>query len=355
VELYSSPLFTSSRRHNYLFWTFFFLLLAVNNGRSSMKQSNAFLLLRFQTAVKVGNRRRPLTNNILAKMHSTAESQRNIFTTLYISEGRNSNFVRSMLDAAKVKTEGTSECALISHFSDTYYNRTSLTVAGKPSNVTAIVQELAEIAIGSLDLRNHTANHPRIGVVDHISLHPLGHKDTSDAKDCALQLGKHFGEHVGIPILYYGDVNGKRLAAVRRATSYFSGGQDSSIEADEGPCIVPENLGVMCIGAVPPVLNYNIRFKCTDRKTVSKITKQLREKDGGLSKVEAITLEHKNGFFEAACNLLDIDETSPGDVLQLADQCATSLNIEVDEAYTIGYTPQQIAEKYHCKIMERKV
>ena len=33
---------------------------------------------------------------------------------------------------------------------------------------------LAQAALSVLDLRQHAATHPRLGVVDHISCHPLG-------------------------------------------------------------------------------------------------------------------------------------------------------------------------------------
>jgi glutamate formiminotransferase len=36
------------------------------------------------------------------------------------------------------------------------------------------VTEAVEAALESLDLRQHCGSHPRLGAVDHISLHPLG-------------------------------------------------------------------------------------------------------------------------------------------------------------------------------------
>lgn len=39
--------------------------------------------------------------------------------------------------------------------------------------LASAVVALAEAALGTLDLTKHASTHPRIGVVDHISCHPL--------------------------------------------------------------------------------------------------------------------------------------------------------------------------------------
>jgi hypothetical protein len=46
--------------------------------------------------------------------------------------------------------------------------------------LSASVVDLASAALEALDLRNHVATHPRLGVVDHISVHPLPFARGSD-------------------------------------------------------------------------------------------------------------------------------------------------------------------------------
>ncbi|KAG2435567.1 hypothetical protein HYH02_011861 [Chlamydomonas schloesseri] len=60
-------------------------------------------------------------------------------------------------------------------FQDEPYHRTGFTlVSGQPDRLTEAVVRLSRAALQLLDLRQHDASHPRLGVVDHIALHPLG-------------------------------------------------------------------------------------------------------------------------------------------------------------------------------------
>jgi glutamate formiminotransferase len=75
-------------------------------------------------------------------------------------------------------------------------------------------------ALGRLDLRSHTATHPRLGVADHISCHPLGDGAALEdaaalAKAIAVQLAT--GPHQ-LPVYLYGSASNsnRSLAEVRR-------------------------------------------------------------------------------------------------------------------------------------------
>lgn len=279
-------------------------------------------------------------------MQKQKENECSIFSNLYVSEGRDEQFINELHEMAHNKTGETSDCALVNKFSDPHYNRTSFCFAGHYSSVSRIIKEVAEVAIESLNLEEHEASHPRIGVVDHISVHPLG-ETMVFAEEAAREIGAYFGTEKGIPILFYGSLNGKRLSAVRRSTSYFRGGQDREVAADLGPRAVNPRRGAMCVGAVPPVLNYNVRFRCTDRKAVGAIARALREKDGGLPGVEAVALRHAGGNYEAACNLLEADRVGPEEVLAAATAAAAAQGggIEVDAAYTIGLTAAEVTDR----------
>lgn len=51
--------------------------------------------------------------------------------------------------------------------------------------------QLARAALAAIDLRLHSASHPRLGVVDHISCHPLGTGAAlSTAAEAARLIGK---------------------------------------------------------------------------------------------------------------------------------------------------------------------
>ncbi len=49
---------------------------------------------------------------------------------------------------------------------------------------------MAGAAISALDLQEHEGSHPRLGVVDHISCHPLGSANLSMAAETARSVGE---------------------------------------------------------------------------------------------------------------------------------------------------------------------
>ncbi len=89
------------------------------------------------------------------------------------------------------------------------------------SQLTAVAAEVCTAALSALDLRVHAAAHPRLGTVDHLSLHPLGETAAlQDAAAVARSLGAALSSHPHcLPVYYYGAAHctGRRLADVRRA------------------------------------------------------------------------------------------------------------------------------------------
>jgi hypothetical protein len=62
--------------------------------------------------------------------------------------------------------------------------------------VIAAVQ-LSKAALSLLDLQEHTATHPRLGVVDHITCNPLGSEaQLSSATEAALSIGTPFTQQL---------------------------------------------------------------------------------------------------------------------------------------------------------------
>lgn len=262
---------------------------------------------------------------------------------VYVSEGRNQALLDRLAEVATTASPGL--CALVQRFSDAVYHRSNFTLGGAPGPVLHAALQVIDEALASLDMTTHgDATHPRVGAVDHVSLHPLGTTPLDTARDVALQLGRRVGEKWPVPVLLYGACNQKPLADVRRSTSYFKGlALDAEVpHADFGPTTVDSKLGLLCCGAVPYVQNYNIRLATADNAVAAQVTKRVRTKDGGPPAVEALTLAHQGGNMEVACNLLNIQTTPPSTVLALATAEADKLGVAVEEAYTIGMTGDEI-------------
>ena len=109
----------------------------------------------------------------------------------------------------------------------------------------------------------------------------------------------------GVEVYTYGSANenGTPLATVRRnKTSFFhSGGLDHEKKYGDR-----ERLGVCTVGSPGEfVENFNLRLTpCITRKQASALARYVRERDGGIMGVEALTLPYSEGRYEVACNLL---------------------------------------------------
>ena len=208
------------------------------------------------------------------------------------------------------------------------------------------VAQSAFLEIGSF--RKHSATHPRLGIVDHVSVHPIGTCDMDAAKAAARAVGRRFGGELGVNSYMYGYAtmnenvgantnnrnntnndnntyisdgsNSRReLAEIRRKLGYFSanGEGETWVGASDvyyrmqkweekpdfgtGEKNDVEEKGVCCVGAVPFVVNYNVPMVCelsdwSQEKLVLDLGKQIakrvsqRNEIDGLPNVQSMAL-----------------------------------------------------------------
>ena len=252
-------------------------------------------------------------------------------------------------------------CVVVHAFSDAVYNRSSFHLAGSEGMLASVVSDLVKNAHRRLkddevkkqdfgtssNRENLVVHHPYVGLVDHISVMPLDPQsdnsgatsvkngatgvDPSASSDtfvpstswgrAARTIGKSI-EQSDTHVFYYGsaDPYNTPLAKVRRTkTNFFKSGglgdlpasssKTSAIQTntDDDVRNVPRKvLDVATVGAPSEfVENFNIRLtQNCNQQIAQSLTRWVRERDGGLSGVEALTLPYSNGQYEAACNLL---------------------------------------------------
>ncbi|KAG9405675.1 hypothetical protein AC1031_003583 [Aphanomyces cochlioides] len=269
---------------------------------------------------------------------------------VYVSAGLHRATVEP-LNAIALKQE-----AVLAHsFVDPIYNRTSFFFVGP--NVAPSAAALASAALEQLDFSQHSGQHPALGAVDHVCFSPLG---TTTLDETAAQASRFLqtmtGSQPHLPIYGYGHLTGHRLRDIRRRLGYFDMTASNALEtlAQTLP-VTPSTFnssstwspkhGVMCVGVVPFVLNFNMRCRSSGSKaTVAKITASIRSKE-----VEALTLQHKEGAFEVACNLLQSSIVSPSVVLARARARAAQVGAEIVDSYTTGPTEEALLESYNSK------
>jgi glutamate formiminotransferase len=267
------------------------------------------------------------------------------------------------------------QVTIVHAFSDPSYDRSSFHIAGSPVAVTSIASSIASNALQSIAPLKHqqlqsNLEHPTVGLVDHISVLPLeNHNDyqlmtleewqelaaefnlekSNDFPAVSLPsgwvartIGQNLKSAFSVDVLFYGHAHskGKPLATVRReSTPFFRSLPDiNGAASDFGKCI---------IGAPPEfVENYNIRStKDFPKQTALLMTRFIRERDGGLPFVEALTLPYKQNRYEVACNLLNPKVTSSkavdDRVLKFFSQNKSDSRSWVEASYLVGTTEEQ--------------
>ena len=270
---------------------------------------------------------------------------------VYVSEGQNAERLSLLRLAAGP------QCVHV--FSDPAYNRTGFTLASRDAGrVHDSVLRLASLALQSLDLRTHDATHPRLGVVDHVSVHSLSPEGAAadrgaeeGATALALRLGHSLSAH--LPVYFYGGASPTRtpLDEVRRSLGYFRDADARSSPPDLGPPAPSARSGVVCVGALPWVTNFNLVLAGTADMSAETLHQRARvvaaavsQRRGGPAGCQSMALAHEGGTVEVACNLLSPTAPSTEEVRRLVEAAAHAQGLRILRDYCTGLTPQEIWE-----------
>ena len=214
-------------------------------------------------------------------------------------------------------------------FVDVPYERTSFYLISRDkSSLVSTALKLCTEAHGLIDFSKFKGTHPTLGTVDHVCISPLG-----GSSDDAAALGPELGSSLAsatpcVQVYYYGSAcpNQTSLRQIRKDLGYFTS---------------TPSVDVCCVGVVPMVVNFNIRFArgTQDKKLVSRITSALRVPDA----VEALTLSWEDQL-EIACNLRKAAEYTSQQVLASASRLALDLGLEIETSYTTGPGEAELIE-----------
>jgi len=280
---------------------------------------------------------------------------------IYVSEGKDAALV-SRLASAGVSTGA----VLANQFLDAAYHRAGITLASTDDSIVeAGVAAVCKEAFAELDIRSHSATHPRVGVVDHVSCNPLGGATAAEAGALAARIGGGLASSK-LPVYLYGAAreDGRPLAELRRSLGYFGGAKKGewvglsddvaaalcALAPDFGPNDVNPQLGAIVVGGVPWVHNYNLLVTSPDLDQAElmarcrRVARATSARGGGLQAVETMALPHERGV-EVACNLLDTSVSSPDAVkAQVAELCNNEGGLVLDSAYFTNKRPDEILE-----------
>ncbi|HEY8238746.1 MAG TPA: glutamate formimidoyltransferase [Candidatus Limnocylindrales bacterium] len=261
------------------------------------------------------------------------------------SEGRRIDVVDRLADAVAT-TDG---AYLLDRTSDPSHNRSVLTLAGDAAAVERALEATIGVAIDTIDMEQHTGEHPRIGAVDVIPFVPLGSTTLEACVVLARGFGLRIAERFGLPVYLYARAATRpdrvRLADVRRGG--YEGVRDEIGAAagdrapDFGPHRTHPRAGAVAVGARPFLIAWNINLDTGDVEVAKRIARSVRESGGGLRAVQG------NGFMieelgaaQVSMNLLDFETTPMWQVYDEVDRLASEEGVGIRESELIGLAPQ---------------
>jgi glutamate formiminotransferase len=286
------------------------------------------------------------------------------------SEGRDAAKIARIADAGRSVGGAT----VLDVESNADHNRSVITLVGEAEPLLEAVFRMARTAVETIDLTQHTGEHPRMGAVDVIPFVPLGEATPADAVALSERLAERVWKELGLPVYLYAQ-SARRperedLSYVRRGG--FEGIRDAiAQEPDRAPDFgdprVHPTAGIVAIGARPILIAYNVYLATPDVAIAKEIAKEVRERDGGLPKVRALGFDiQERHQAQVSMNLLDYHATPVQAAFEAVRVGAVKRGVAVAGSEVVGLIPEdalydaaqfylQLAEFDRAQILERKL
>mmetsp|Transcript_12724 Transcript_12724/g.20657 ORF Transcript_12724/g.20657 Transcript_12724/m.20657 type:complete len:281 (+) Transcript_12724:143-985(+) len=273
-----------------------------------------------------------------------------VLSNVYVSSGVPGRFLDEVTKA------GGKLCVNV--FSDKAYGRSSLTLAGEINKVMQAAQDIVSHSVQNLSLQNHVAQHPRIGVADHVLLAPIQIEQLGEVEDAARGLAERIAAaNPGLKTAAYSRAT--PLAELRRHTPYFTDGalagpldpaKDRTAELENvslfGPDLYSPELGMTCVGAARWVTNFNVPLPANttlaEAKRIANSIRSRSKSKHALPAVQAVGLAHADGVVEIGCNLLNVTQTSTAKIEEVISALLT--NPAPVQGYVIGKPWEMLVE-----------
>ncbi len=246
------------------------------------------------------------------------------------SEGRNPAVIASLTQAIAAHVP------VLDVTSDRDHNRTVITFAGDPQAVERAAFDAARQAVASIDLRQHTGVHPRIGAIDVIPFVPLSGAALEDCAAVARRLAHRLWDELQLPsFLYECAAEGRPLEAVRRAAK-----AGAAPDIGEGR---HATAGAAVVGARRFLVAWNIWLDSTDLQLAKQIAKCIRQPG---VKALGFPLEERN-CVQVSINSTDFESVPLQTVFDSVAQRCREAAVAIQGAELIGMIPEQALNSSH--------
>ncbi len=262
------------------------------------------------------------------------------------SEGRNLPTIEAIAQAAR-------EVARVLHIDrGEAANRTVITLAGTPAQVTEAAFRMVRTASQLIDMRSQRGEHPRIGAADVLPLVPIEGISLEECAELARTLGKRIGEELGIPVYCYEaaatEAYRRPLEACRRG--HYEGLPDKLKDPrwrpDFGPAEFTESVarsGATIVGARHFLGAVNFNLNTAEVEPARAIACEVRASSGGLPCLKAIGWYiAEYGCAQVSTNLTDMHTTSLWSAYKAVSAAAARRGVQVTGTEVIGLLPEWV-------------
>lgn len=236
---------------------------------------------------------------------------------------------------------------------DPDHNRSVITFVAPPEVIIDAALRAVAAAAQLIDLRKHAGEHPRIGATDVLPFVPVSGVTIEQCVAIAHEAGKRIWRELSIPVYFYERAalrpDRKRLEHVRgKGFEWLRNEIRTNPERrpDVGDPKLHESAGAIAVGARPFLIAFNVNLCTDDLSIAQKISRVVRERDGGLPFVKALGFELKSrGLVQVSMNLIDYEQTTIAMAFDAVYAEANRLGVEIAGAEIVGLVPRAALDR----------
>jgi len=274
------------------------------------------------------------------------ESQTLIECVLNLSEGRNLKKIEELSEAIEV-VDG---CEILHRDIGWDANRSVFTIVGGINEVLDGIEKALVFSLSNFNIRNHSGEHPYVGILDVIPFVPLQGIDPQELRSIVHRYCKYIAATYNISILAYGELSSNpslmTLAYIRRGglQKLESRLATKELKIDYGVNRIHELLGISCVTVRPIMIAFNINLKTQDLSKTKEIAKELRrirETDSRLKDVRFLAWKMETfSNCQISMNIYDIKALSMLTLMNVVHDVAEKHSIELNGSEMIGMAPE---------------
>lgn len=277
------------------------------------------------------------------------------------SDGKRPEVIEAIVDQVR----NVSGVKLLDYHPDPDFNRTVVTLIGKPQELKEALLNMAGKSIELINMEEQSGSHPRIGAQDTIPIFPIRGISLGECIELAEEIGAEVYKRFNVPV-YFSAENSRKPE--RRSLDFIRKGQYEGLKMvahtearrpDIGPAALHPTAGAVIVSAgTKPLLAFNAILDTNNLDIAKRIAKIVRGPSGGFTTVRSIglTLENRDQVC-VSMNMFDYEKTPLYRTLETVKMEAARYGVNVVGSEIVGVVDQESlvnSAEYYLKLEDFK-